>query len=87
MGPILLKPNSDTHSQIVINGKPVNSMTWQKYTNYKERAFAEVQKAYDSLSDEFDAIVLEGAGSPAEVNLKQNDIVNLGMARYAQAPV
>jgi cobyric acid synthase CobQ len=87
MGPILLKPNADTESQIIINGKAVDNMTWQKYTNYKERAFKEVKKAYDSLSDEYDAIVLEGAGSPAEVNLKQNDIVNLGMARYAQAPV
>ena len=50
-----------------LDSKPVDNMTWQKYTNYKERAFEEV-KAYDSLSDEYDAIVLEGAGSPAEVN-------------------
>lgn len=87
MGPILLKPNADTQSQIIMNGKPVDNMTWQKYTNYKERAFEEVKKAYDSLSDEYDAIVLEGAGSPAEVNLKKNDIVNLGMAHYAKSPV
>ena len=87
MGPILLKPNADTQSQIIMNGKPVKNMTWQKYTNYKERAFEEVKKAYDSLSDEYDAVILEGAGSPAEVNLKQNDIVNLGMARYSRSPV
>ncbi|MCM8535517.1 MAG: cobyric acid synthase [Lentisphaeraceae bacterium] len=87
MGPVLLKPNADTQSQIILNGKPIENMTWQGYTNYKEKAFTEIKKSYDSLADEFDVLVLEGAGSPAEVNLKKNDIVNLGMAHYANAPV
>ncbi len=87
MSPILLKPSSHTKSQIVLNGLPVEGMTWQQYMDFKPKAFKVVKESYDSLADEYDAVVLEGAGSPAEINLNHDDIVNMGMARYAKAPV
>ena len=87
MNPILLKPSSDTGSQVIVLGKPVANMNVQAYTDYKARVFETVTEAFDSLAGEYDAIVLEGAGSPAEVNLKHHDIVNMKMARHAEAPV
>jgi adenosylcobyric acid synthase len=87
MNPILLKPNSDTGSQIIIMGKPVGNMNVEDYMNYKPTAFQKAVNAYDSLAAEHDVIILEGAGSPAEVNLKHHDIVNMPMARYAKANV
>ncbi|HMK34483.1 MAG TPA: cobyric acid synthase [Desulfomonilaceae bacterium] len=87
MNPVLLKPNSDTGSQVIVMGKPVGNMAASEFVTYKSRAFGAVKEAYDSLSSEYDVMVLEGAGSPGEVNLKHHDIVNMHMARYAQAPV
>jgi cobyric acid synthase CobQ len=87
MNPVLLKPTSTTGSQIVVMGKPVGSMTIHEYTKYKKELRLIVQKTYDDLSSENDIIVLEGAGSPAEINLKADDIVNMSMARHAQARV
>ena len=87
MNPVLLKPNSDTGSQIILNGKPVANMTVEEYIRFKPKAFAAARHAYDSLASEHDVIILEGAGSPAEVNLKHDDIVNMRMARYAAASV
>lgn len=87
MNPILLKPNSTTGSQVIVMGKPVGNMKVGEYIRYKPQAFAEAKRAYDSLAAAHDVMVLEGAGSPAEVNLKRHDIVNMGMARYANAPV
>ena len=87
MNPILLKPNSDTGSQVVLRGKPIGNMEALDYFNYKARAFEEVKRCYDELAAEHDAVVLEGAGSPAEVNLKKHDIVNMAMAHHAGAPV
>jgi cobyric acid synthase CobQ len=87
MNPILLKPNSDTGAQVIVNGKPVGNMNVEEYMRFKPEAFLAAQQAFDSLADEYDAVVLEGAGSPAEVNLKSHDIVNMDMARYAAAPV
>ncbi len=87
MNPILLKPNSDTGSQIIVNGKPVGNMSVRDYGHYKPEAWQAVRTCYDSLADEYQAIILEGAGSPGEVNLKAEDIVNMKMAQYAQAPV
>jgi len=87
MNPVLLKPSSDTGSQIIVMGKPVGNMTVNDYLAYKPQAFAVVQTAYDSLASEYEVMVLEGAGSPAEVNLKAHDIVNMPMARYAEAKV
>jgi len=87
MNPILLKPNSETGSQVIARGKPVGHMRVGEYVRYKPRAFAVVRECYDSLAAEFEAIVLEGAGSPGEINLKSHDIVNMRMAEYAAAPV
>jgi adenosylcobyric acid synthase len=87
MNPVLLKPNSDTGSQVIVLGKPIGSMDFWEYTRDRIPPFAAAREAYDSLAAEYDAIVLEGAGSPAEVNLKKRDIVNMNMALYAEAPV
>jgi adenosylcobyric acid synthase len=87
MNPILLKPNSDTGSQVIVMGKPVGNMDVMEYVRFKPQAFEVVREAYDSLASEHDVMVLEGAGSPGEVNLKHHDIVNMRMAKYAGAPV
>jgi len=87
MNPILLKPNSDTGSQVIVLGKPVGNMNVGEYIRFKPQAFEVAKQAFDSLAAENDVVVLEGAGSPAEVNLKHHDIVNMPMARYANAPV
>jgi adenosylcobyric acid synthase len=87
MNPILLKPNSDTGSQVIVNGKPVGNMDVMGYVAYKSVASQYARDAYDSLAREFDVMVLEGAGSPGEVNLKHHDIVNMTMAKYADSSV
>jgi adenosylcobyric acid synthase len=87
MNPILLKPNSDTGSQVIVMGKPVGNMDVTEYVRYKPQAFDVVKEAYDSLASQHDIMVLEGAGSPGEVNLKHHDIVNMRMAKYAGAAV
>jgi len=87
MNPILLKPCSDTGCQVIVRGKPVGNMAVGEYVRYKPQAFVAAKECYESLAAEFDAIVLEGAGSPAEVNLKSHDIVNMQMAEFAAAPV
>ncbi|THB71478.1 MAG: cobyric acid synthase [Desulfobulbaceae bacterium] len=87
MNPILLKPNSDTGSQVIVHGIPVGNMNVAQYHAYKEKAFSCAKKAYDKLSRDYDCIVLEGAGSPGEVNLRKHDFVNMPMAAYADAPV
>lgn len=87
MNPILLKPSSDTGSQVIVNGKPIGSMGAREYFAFKSQLVPEIKKAYEKLNREFDVIVIEGAGSPAEINLKSDDIVNMGMAKMADAPV
>jgi histidinol-phosphate aminotransferase len=87
MNPVLLKPDSDTGCQVIVRGRPVGNMRVGQYVSYKPQAFAAACQCYDSLAAEFDAVVLEGAGSPGEVNLKHHDIVNMRMAEYARAPV
>nr|VFK25441.1 MAG: adenosylcobyric acid synthase (glutamine-hydrolysing) [Candidatus Kentron sp. MB]VFK29086.1 MAG: adenosylcobyric acid synthase (glutamine-hydrolysing) [Candidatus Kentron sp. MB]VFK74669.1 MAG: adenosylcobyric acid synthase (glutamine-hydrolysing) [Candidatus Kentron sp. MB] len=87
MNPVLLKPNTDTGAQVIVNGKPVGNMDVGAYFRYKREAFESVRAAYDSLASEVDVMVLEGAGSPGEVNLKRHDIVNMGMAAHAESPV
>lgn len=87
MNPILLKPTGDKGSQVIVNGRVFRDMTAGEYYNYKEEMIPHITKAYKSLSEEYDIIVIEGAGSPAEINLKQQDIVNMGMAKIADAPV
>lgn len=87
MNPVLLKPTSDVGSQVIVLGKPVGVMRVGEYFAYKATAAGIVRQAYDSLAASADIMVLEGAGSPAEVNLKAHDIVNMAMARHAQAKV
>jgi cobyric acid synthase CobQ len=87
MNPILLKPNSDRGSQIILNGQPIGNMEFGQYAKNRELMLEAVHEAYRSLSDEHEVIVIEGAGSPAEINLRDRDIVNMAMARLADAPV
>jgi adenosylcobyric acid synthase len=87
MNPVLLKPSSDVGSQVIVRGRPVGNMKVAEYVAYKPTAWQAVQDAYESLAAEYDVIVLEGAGSPGEINLKHHDIVNMRMARHAGAPV
>jgi cobyric acid synthase CobQ/L-threonine-O-3-phosphate decarboxylase len=87
MNPVLLKPCSDTGSQVIVMGRPVGAMRVAEYVAYKPKAFAAAKSAYDSLAADFDAVILEGAGSPAEVNLKHHDMVNMAMAAHARSRV
>ncbi|MFA7069098.1 MAG: cobyric acid synthase [Acidaminococcaceae bacterium] len=87
MNPILLKPTSDEGSQVIVNGKAIGTMKAAEYYEFKQQLITEILKAYNSLAATNDIIVIEGAGSPAEINLKSNDIVNMGMAKMAKAPV
>lgn len=87
MNPILLKPSTDKKSQIILNGKVFGNMKAMEYFKFKPNLKPEIEKTYKRLSDRSDIVVIEGAGSPAEINLKENDIVNMGMAEIANAPV
>ena len=87
MNPILLKPTNDVGSQVIVNGEVLGTMSARDYFKYKKKLVPDIMKAYQELSDEYDIIVIEGAGSPAEINLKNDDIVNMGMAKMAKAPV
>lgn len=87
MNPILLKPTSDMGSQVIVNGEVRANMRAADYFKYKTELIPDIMRAYNTLAEEYDIIVIEGAGSPAEINLKENDIVNMGMAKLADAPV
>ncbi len=87
MNPVLLKPSSDTKSQVIIMGRVHGSSNAQEYQKFKPGLKQIVLDAYRSLEEGCDIIVLEGAGSPAEINLRENDIVNMGMAEMVDAPV
>lgn len=88
MNPVLLKPTNDTGSQVIVNGEVRGNMSAREYFAYKPRLVEDVMKAYNQLAEENDIIVIEGAGSPVEINLKAEDgFVNMGMAKLAKAPV
>lgn len=87
MNPVLLKPTTDVGSQVIVNGKAVGNMTASEYFRRKRELVPQIMEAYEKLSAEHDIIVIEGAGSPVELNLKSDDIVNMGMAELAKAPV
>ncbi len=87
MNPILLKPTSDVGSQVIVNGEVLGTMSARDYFQFKRKLIPDIMKAYHALEERADIIVLEGAGSPAEINLKSEDIVNMGMARMARSPV
>ncbi|MDT7719574.1 MAG: adenosylcobyric acid synthase [Mycobacterium sp.] len=85
--PILLKPGSDTTSQLVIGGQVAGSVTAAEYWSDRNRLAAVVQDELARLRAEFDVVICEGAGSPAEINLRATDLVNMGLARAANLPV
>lgn len=87
MNPILLKPNSDTGSQVIVNGEVRGNMSAKEYYRKKGQYVKDILESYRALEEEYDIIVIEGAGSPAEINLQENDIVNMGMAKMVDSPV
>lgn len=87
MNPILLKPIGDSLSQVVLNGEPYKNMKAMDYYKAKNDFIPHILEAYEGLAAENDVIVIEGAGSPAEINLNDNDIVNMGLAEMLQSPV
>lgn len=87
MNPILLKPTSDRKSQVIALGRPIGNMTAVEYHHYKPNLRQMVKETYDRLESQYDVVVIEGAGSPAEINLREGDLVNMWMAEAADAPV
>lgn len=87
MNPILLKPTNNIGSQVIVNGEVLGNMSAKDYFAYKSKLIPDIKKAFCKLESFADIIVIEGAGSPAEINLKQNDIVNMGLAKMVDAPV
>ncbi len=87
MNPVLLKPNSDTGAQVIIHGRAIGNMEALEYHAYKKTARAAVLESHRRLSEQYTTIVVEGAGSPAEINLRANDIANMGFAEAVDCPV
>lgn len=87
MNPVLLKPVTDIGSQVIVNGESRGQMHAAEYFQYKSSLIPEVMSAYKTLANKYDIIVIEGAGSPAEINLIENDFVNMGLAKMVDAPV
>jgi len=87
MNPVLLKPTTDVGAQIILFGKPIGMMKAVEYHAYKKQLLPQVKEALDKLRETYDVVVIEGAGSPAEINLKDADIVNMRVARLARSPV
>jgi adenosylcobyric acid synthase len=87
MNPILIKPTRDTNAQVILLGKPVGNMSVYEYKDYKRLVFDKVKRAFKRLKEKYEIVVIEGAGSPAEINLKKHDLVNMRIARLAKAPV
>lgn len=87
MNPVLLKPEADSHAQVVLMGRPLTSARARDYFDLKATLWESVAASLDTLRRQYDVVVIEGAGSPAEINLKATEIVNMRVARYANAPV
>ncbi|TBR42884.1 cobyric acid synthase [Marinomonas agarivorans] len=87
MNPILLKPNTDIGAQVIIQGQAIGNMNARQYHDYKDTAKEAVLDSYQTLLRQYDAIIIEGAGSPAEINLRAKDIANMGFAESVNAPV
>ena len=87
MNPILLKPVTDMGSQVIVNGESRGHMRAADYFKYKKTLIPDIMTAFETLSARYDIIVIEGAGNPAEINLKENDIVNMGLAKMTGSPV
>lgn len=87
LNPVLLKPSSDRASQVIIHGKAVSNLDARGYHRYKPQAMLAVLESYRRLCDRYDAVIVEGAGSPAEINLRKGDIANMGFAERVDCPV
>lgn len=87
MNPILLKPETDAHSQVIVKGRLYASMSFEEYRRERARLLPVIQESLESLLVSYDLVIIEGAGNPAEVNLKEDDMVNMRIARMAKAPV
>ena len=87
MNPILLKPEADARSQVIVMGKPYASLPAREYYQHKKKLWKIICNAIDSLKDSYDLLIIEGAGSPVELNLKAGDLVNMAVAKYTQASV
>jgi adenosylcobyric acid synthase len=87
MNPVLIKPEGDSRSQVILMGRPWHTLQARTYYEKKEILWEHVTASLDRLRAAYDLVIIEGAGSPAELNLKRGDIVNMAVARYAQAPV
>ena len=87
MNPILLKPMGDTTSQVIVNGRPIGKMRAADYYKVKKSLVPDILAAYERLRERADIIVIEGAGSPVEINLREGDFVNMGLAEMVDAPV
>ncbi len=87
MNPVLLKPSSENGSQVIVLGKPVGVMTAREYHRYQPSIVGVIHESLEKLSRDHDIVVIEGAGSPAEINLRRYDIVNMAVAKMASAPV
>ena len=87
MNPILLKPNTDIGAQVIIQGRVFGNMDAAVYHRFKKEAVRAVRECYGRIAQRYEVIIIEGAGSPAEVNLREGDIANMGMAEIADAPV
>lgn len=87
MNPVLLKPNSNTGAQVIINGRAIGDMDARSYHDFKPKVMQSVLDAHARLARRFDVVVVEGAGSPAEINLREGDVANMGFAEAADCPV
>ena len=87
MNPVLLKPNTDIGAQVIVHGHAVSSMDARTYHHYKTMAFGAVMESYERLGRQYDVLIVEGAGSPAEINLRDRDIANMGFAEAVDCPV
>ncbi|WP_299690023.1 cobyric acid synthase [uncultured Vibrio sp.] len=87
MNPVLLKPNSDTGAQVILQGRALSNMEAMGYHDYKKVAMDTVIDSFERLGEEYESVMIEGAGSPAEINLRENDIANMGFAEKADIPV
>lgn len=87
MNPVLIKPNSDIGAQVIVNGRPIGNMSAALYHDYKKTAWQAVKASFERLRDNFELVIIEGAGSPAEINLRDRDIVNMGLALPYKIPV
>lgn len=87
MNPLLLKPEGDSRCQVVVLGRPLASIPAQEYYRERERFWETICTSLEKLREEYDAVLIEGAGSPAEINLREGDLVNMRVARHADAPV